>query len=125
MSCKGVAVDCAIMLLSLCWNLQYDCVHRYHYRHLVSQDGCRHVLIQSHPRSLPNNVYRNQVVRNKDVGLHQFQAQQWDDHLLVQKPRLTCLYLLRRLDHLVVVLLACYPIKILLRTGLMPVVASK
>jgi hypothetical protein len=29
------------------------------------------------------------------------------------------------LDHLVVVLLACYPIKILLRTGLIPVVASK
>ena len=36
-----------------------------------------------------------------------------------------CLHHLSRLDHLVVVLLACYPIKILLRTGLMPVVASK
>jgi hypothetical protein len=75
--------------------------------------------------SQQSNAPHSQVVHNKDVGLLKYQAQQWDDRLLAQMPHLKCSHHLSHLDHLVVVLLACYPIKILLRTGLIPVVASK
>jgi hypothetical protein len=39
------------------------CLHHHH----VSQDVRQHVLCLIHLRSLPNSVYRNRVIHNKDA----------------------------------------------------------